>query len=232
VWEPGDGSRWHRCVRCDSWVPLAPPRAPSAERMPARADVTLPLRGRALRDRYVLRLIAVDRVAHFLVLGLLAAVVFLFEARRSALSAPFYRFVDALDSGIGGLGGHTGAGLITELEKAFTASASSILIVGGVLAAYAVLEGVEAVGLWRGRRWAEYLTFVATAALLIPEVYELTTKLTPTKVLALVVNVAVVVYLLLAKRLFGVRGGAAAERAERERDTGWEALERAYPGPG
>jgi len=34
---------------------------------------------------------------------------------------------------------------------------------------------------------------------------------------------------LYAKRLFGLRGGGAAERAEREHDTGWEALERSFP---
>jgi hypothetical protein len=39
----------------------------------------------------------------------------------------------------------------------------------------------------------------------------------------------VVVYLIYAKRLFGVRGGAAAEEAERARDSGWEALERTAP---
>ncbi len=37
------------------------------------------------------------------------------------------------------------------------------------------------------------------------------------------------VYLLWAKRLFGIRGGAAADEAERERDVGWAALERATP---
>jgi hypothetical protein len=51
----------------------------------------------------------------------------------------------------------------------------------------------------------------------------------PLKVLTLLLNLAVVVYLLLAKRLFGLRGGAAAEEAERERDSGWQALERTLP---
>ena len=54
-------------------------------------------------------------------------------------------------------------------------------------------------------------------------------KGSPLKVIALIVNVAIVVYLLYAKRLFGIRGGAAAEHAQRERDMGWEALERATP---
>jgi hypothetical protein len=49
------------------------------------------------------------------------------------------------------------------------------------------------------------------------------------KAIALVVNLAIVTYLLLAKRLFGLRGGAGFERAERRRDVGWEALERTAP---
>ena len=53
--------------------------------------------------------------------------------------------------------------------------------------------------------------------------------MSPTKIVALIINIAVVLYLLIAKRLFGIRGGAAAEHAQRERDTGWEALERATP---
>ncbi len=85
------------------------------------------------------------------------------------------------------------------------------------------------VGLWYGRRWAEYLTFVATTVLLPLEVYELTTRITALKVTALVVNVAIVVYLLLAKRLFGLRGGEGALQAIRERELGWHAIERAAP---
>ena len=54
-------------------------------------------------------------------------------------------------------------------------------------------------------------------------------RLSPLKLLTLLINLAVVVYLLLAKRLFGLRGGARAEAAERERDTGWPALQRSTP---
>jgi hypothetical protein len=43
------------------------------------------------------------------------------------------------------------------------------------------------------------------------------------------VNLAIALYLLFAKRLLGLRGGAGAEQQERERDTGWEALERTAP---
>jgi uncharacterized membrane protein (DUF2068 family) len=91
------------------------------------------------------------------------------------------------------------------------------------------VEGVEAVGLWYQRRWAEYLTLVVTASLLPLEVYELAHRLSPFKVVAFVINVAVVAYLLYAKRLFGLRGGAAAEERAREADVGWAALERTSP---
>ena len=104
-------------------------------------------------------------------------------------------------------------------------------MIGLIIAAYALLEGVEAIGLWRGKRWAEYLTFIATTLLLIPEIYELTGTISPTKIITLVINLAVVGYLLFAKRLFGLRGGGRAEAAERDQDSGWDALERSLPAP-
>lgn len=78
-------------------------------------------------------------------------------------------------------------------------------------------------------QWAEYLTFLVTTSLLPLEVYEIVNHATPFKVLAFAINVAVVLYLLVAKRLFGVRGGAAAGEAAAEHDRGWGALERTSP---
>ena len=101
--------------------------------------------------------------------------------------------------------------------------------VAAAASAYAVLEGAEAVGLWWQKRWAEYLTFIATCVFLPYEIWELTKSISPLKIIALVINLAIAVYLLLAKRLFGLRGGAAAEERARERDTGWSALERTAP---
>ena len=73
-----------------------------------------------------------------------------------------------------------------------------------------VLEATEAWALWTERRWGEYLTVAATAGFLPLELIELTHSVTPTKVVALAINLAIVVWLILAKHLFGVRGGEAA----------------------
>ncbi|MDT7745388.1 MAG: hypothetical protein QOE59_4466 [Actinomycetota bacterium] len=221
--------RWHRCLRCDSWIPLDPPDAPTSATLPTRAEVDLPLRGRALRDRFVLRLIAIDRVVHFIGLALVAVAIFVFLADRDALRTPFFAVLGTLRDTVGI--GDGDDGVVGELTRAFSASATTVVIVGIVVAAYALLEGVEAVGLWRARRWAEYLTLIATTVLLVPEIYELTGRITTTKVLALIINLAVIAYLLVAKRLFGLRGGGAAEEAARAQDQGWDALVRTAPRP-
>jgi uncharacterized membrane protein (DUF2068 family) len=221
-----EGVRWHRCLRCDSWLPLPPPEAPVRETLPGREELELPLRGRPLRDKIVLRAIAIDRGLHFVVLGLLGLAILLFAARRSELRGSFYKV--AADLSGGPVQGDK-VGLLGELNKLFSLRSSTLNLVGFGVLGYAVLEGVEALGLWWQKRWAEYLTLIATALFVPLEVYEIVHKGSPLKVIALIVNVAIVVYLLYAKRLFGIRGGAAAEHAQRERDSGWEALERATP---
>jgi uncharacterized membrane protein (DUF2068 family) len=226
------GIRWLRCLRCDSWLPLKRPEQPASEHPPERDDVALPLRGRPLRDRFVLRLIAIDRAFHFLVLGILGVVILLIAAHESTLRDSFYRVLADLQGSLGGPVHDTHKGFVHEIERLLALRSSQLRLAGAVVLAYALLEGVEAIGLWYARRWAEYLTFVATVALLPLEIYELSTRITALKLFALIVNVAIVIYLLRAKRLFGVRGGGAAEHAAYARDTGWPALERSFAEPG
>lgn len=225
------GLRWYRCLRCDSWVVLRPPTQPARRHPPSREEVTLPLRGRPLRDRYILRLIAIDRMLHFLVLSALAAAVFLFAGDKAALNADFTRILHDLQGGLGGPMASSRHGIVHDLQRLFAVSIRNLYLVATAIAAYALLEGVEAIGLWRGRRWAEYLTFVATIVFVPYEIYELAKSVTALKVLALVINLAIVVYLLFSKRLFGLRGGGRAERAEYDADVGWPAIERATPEP-
>jgi uncharacterized membrane protein (DUF2068 family) len=226
------GVRWHRCLRCDSWLPVDPPGELTREYPPDRDEIELPLRGKPLRDKIVLRLIAINRALHFVVLGILGAVILVFSANRDQLRSTFYKVAADLTGGAVSGEGHAKHGLLHEVDKLFTTSSTNLHLFGAALLAYAAVEGVEAVGLWLTKRWAEYLTFLVTSSLLPLEVYELTNKLSPFKILAFVINVAVVVYLLFAKRLFGVNGGAAAEEALIERDVGWPALERATPDAG
>jgi len=110
----------------------------------------------------VLRLIAVDRVVHFLVLSALAAVVLLFASNRATLSQEFTKVLDDLQGGVGGPVTTSKHGIVHDLQTLFAFSVRNLDLIGAAIAAYAVMEGVEAIGLWLGQRWAEYLTFVAT----------------------------------------------------------------------
>jgi uncharacterized membrane protein (DUF2068 family) len=222
------GVRWHRCLRCDSWLPLPAPESPARELPPARDEIELPLRGKPLRDKFVLRLIALNRALHFLILGAIAVLIFVFASHRDAFRTRTFRALADLQTGASS-GTPSRHGLAHEIERAFSLQSDTLKLVGAVFTVYALVEGLEAFGLWYQRRWAEYLTFLVTASLLPLEVYELSNRLSPLKLLTFAINLAVVVYLLLAKRLFGIRGGAAAETRERERDVGWAALERNAP---
>ena len=61
--------------------------------------------------------------------------------------------------------------------------------------AYALLYTTEGIGLWLQKRWAEYLTTVATASLIPFELWELTRGFSALKIAALAINIAIVVYL-------------------------------------
>jgi uncharacterized membrane protein (DUF2068 family) len=230
-----DGVRWHRCLRCDVWIPLPLPEHPAHEHPPDRSEIVVPLRGRALHDRIVLRLIAIDRIFHFIVLALLGVGVLAFAAHRASLRDAYYRILSAVQGGVAGgpvqTSGHVG--ILHELDRLFTLNGGALHEVGIALLAYGVLEGAEAIGLWHGKRWAEYLTFIATTLLLPLEIYEIVHKGSALKVIGFLINLAVVVWLLYRKRLFGLRGGGAADKAEREWDMSWEEIERAtLAGPG
>jgi uncharacterized membrane protein (DUF2068 family) len=70
---------------------------------------------------------------------------------------------------------------------------------------YSAVFLTEGTGLALGKRWAEYFTICTTASLLPLEIYELGKHASIGKVLALVINLAVVVYLVLELRRFPKR---------------------------
>ncbi|HEY2160820.1 MAG TPA: DUF2127 domain-containing protein [Solirubrobacteraceae bacterium] len=226
-----DGYRWYRCLRCDSWIPLPPPVEPAREHPPERDEIEIPARGQALRDKIVLRLIAVDRAFHFVVLALLGVVVLILAANQKTAHGDFERVLTALQGGVAGgpvqTRGHVG--ILGELDKLFSLRAHTLYVVGIALLAYGALEGIEAVGLWFAKRWAEYLTFIATALLLPLEVYEIVNRVSVLKVIGFAINVAIVIYLVYAKRLFGLRGGGRVDEARRAASMSWRELESTAP---
>ena len=90
----------------------------------------------------------------------------------------------------------SGNGIQKLITKVRAITPNKYVVFGVVAIAYGVLEGVEGYGLWRRRRWAEYLTVIATSLLFIPEIYELTKHATLLKAGALVVNAVIVAYLI------------------------------------
>lgn len=222
-----DGARWHRCLRCDAWVVLPIPAQPGRDRIESRDEIELPARGPILRDRIVLRLIALDRAIHVTVFGLLAVALLTFASHSAALHRDYINVMNDLSDG--GPGASQARGILGYFSRAFRYTPADLFRLGLIVAAYAALAAVEMVGLWRNRRWAEYLTSVAIAAFVPLEIYELTMGVSALKMLAFVINILVLAYLLYAKRLFGLRGGYAATRARREELSGWSAFDRAGP---
>lgn len=90
--------------------------------------------------------------------------------------------------------------LTTILDYLVHVRHQTLLALGIIL--YAALEGTEGVGLLLKRRWAEYLTVVATGLLIPFEIWEVLHRQTLFRVGGLLLNVAIVIYLAYRKRLF------------------------------
>jgi uncharacterized membrane protein (DUF2068 family) len=82
------------------------------------------------------------------------------------------------------------------LEKAANLSPNKIKDLGVVSFIYAGLFLTEGIGLWLVKRWAEWFTVIITGSLIPFEVYEIHRHPTPIKILVLIINIAVVGYLL------------------------------------
>ena len=70
----------------------------------------------------------------------------------------------------------------------------------GLTFAYSALFLVEGTGLFFEKRWAEYLTIVATVSFIPLEIYELLKQPSLLKCVALVINVAIAVFLVVKIR--------------------------------
>ena len=93
-------------------------------------------------------------------------------------------------------------------------SRHQVTLFGVAALAYGALELVEGVGLWQRRRWAEWLTVIATSLLIPLELYELVHRPTALKAAGLAVNVAIVIYLLRMVRRGAGSGASPGSTAE------------------
>jgi uncharacterized membrane protein (DUF2068 family) len=82
------------------------------------------------------------------------------------------------------------------LEKAAHVSPEQVKKLGLVSFLYAGLFLAEGTGLWLQKRWGEWLTVIITSSLVPVEIYEIYRHFSPVKVGVLVVNVAIVLYLI------------------------------------
>jgi uncharacterized membrane protein (DUF2068 family) len=144
-----------------------------------------------------IKVIIVERIVKAIVL--IALAVGLIFAGRSGLLTQWADYAqDQLNL-------NTGHSLIVQVLFRLLAyignfTHTTALAIGAI--AYAILEGTEGVGLAMRRRWAEYLTVIATGILIPYEAYEVIHRPSLFKVGALLLNVAVVGYLAYRKRLF------------------------------
>jgi uncharacterized membrane protein (DUF2068 family) len=217
--EPGLRARLHaqtplgvawRCLRCGDYV-LGEPRRQG----PAR-DAPLVLRGRALRDAVVLRLLAAERWLRALLILAGAYGIWRFRAHHDAVQRAFNEDLPLLKPLADKFNYNLDdSSIVHSIRAVVQARTGTLAWIAAALLVYGGLQLVEGTGLWLLQRWGEYFAVVATSLGLPVEIYELTERVTWLRLGALVINVAAVVYLLLSKRLFGLRGGKAAYDGER-----------------
>jgi uncharacterized membrane protein (DUF2068 family) len=207
------GEAW-RCLRCADFV-VGPPRGTG----PAD-EAPIVLRGRALRDATILRLLAAERLIRALVLLALGYGVLRFRGSQHDLRATFERALPAAKPLQNALHINlTDSAFVARIQRILESKQHTLTLIAVALFAYAALQLAEGIGLALLKRWGEYVAAVGTSVFLPLEIHELFKKVTVLRIGAFVINVAAVVYLVWSKRLFGVRGGRAAFEAERESES-------------
>jgi len=201
------GLGW-QCLRCGTFV-LGPPAGSG----PAAAAPE-PRRDKDLRSSVILRVFAIERLLRALVFGVLAYGVVQYKDSRLSIEQAFDRKLPVIRALFRELGFNINhSKLVGLIQRAFTLSPRVLGYIAIGLVVYVAIELIEGIGLWLEKRWGEYFAMVATSVFLPYEVYDLTAKVTVTRVLFFAVNLALVLYLVLTKRLFGVRGGKRAYQA-------------------
>jgi uncharacterized membrane protein (DUF2068 family) len=194
-----------QCLRCGAYVP-----GPAAGSGPA-AQAPRVSRGKEIRSKVILRFFAAERVIRAVVFFIAAYVMWHYRHSQQLLERAFNRELSALHGVLGQFGYNINhSKLVGLLRDALTLSTRTITLLAIGALALAIVELAEAVGLWTARRWGEYFAMVVTSVGLPLEIYDLTRKVTVTTIVLLIINLALVLYLAITKRLFGIRGGKRA----------------------
>src|ERR1700733_11248420 len=202
------GEAW-RCLRCETFVVGAPRRSG-----PANTAPEIP-RGRLLRDRTLMRALAIERAFRCVVFLLVAAGVFKVNGSRERWRQEFEQDLPLLKPLANQIGWNPdNSKIVHSITQTFALSSSTLTWIAVGLVGYALIELIEAVGLWLMRRWGEYFAEIAPSGFLPREVYELTEKITAFRLIALIINIDAVIWLLWSKRLVGLNGGGKAYREE------------------
>ena len=201
----GLGEVW-RCLRCAEFTVGEPDGRGHPQ------DAPMIMRGKALRQAIIIRALAVERLFRAVVIALAAYAVWKFRGARGAIQATLDRDLPIFRAAGFKVDQMT---VVHELEKALAAKPSTLALLTLMLAAYALIEVIEGVGLWLLKRWGEYFAVIATSVFLPLEIHDLTKGITMTRLVTFTINIAAVVYLLFSKRLFGLRGGRKAYDEER-----------------
>ena len=82
------------------------------------------------------------------------------------------------------------------IEKFSNLTPAKVRGLGIVSFIYAGLFLTEGIGLWLMKRWAEWFTIIITSSLIPVEIYEIHHHPTAVKIVVLIINIAVVIYLL------------------------------------
>ena len=203
-----DGRRLVRCIRCDVWLPVARPTDAAAETLPPLEQLDVPKRGPALKDSLILKLIAIDRAVHAVVFTMLAALLIYLDRHLGGIQHGASGLLDAVRHALSDTGQAASRDFLTrQLTAILNIRSGALIVLAGTAIVYAIVEGIEAVGLWMEQRWAEYLTAIATAGFLPFEIRALIDRVTVLRVVGLVLNLAILFWLLWRKKLFGLNGG-------------------------
>lgn len=198
-----DGSRIWKCLRCGAYVEASDSHVEGSVH-----DAPHVMRGQEVKDALILRLLAVERFCRCVLLILAGIGILKFAHSRAAVNTAVHNylpllgpFLQRIHFNVQEFSGYR------ELQKILHYSHHTLVLVAIGVIAYACLNGLEGTGLWLRKRWGEYVAVVSTSAFMPLEVLDIMHKHSPLGIVLFLINVAAVIYLLYAKRLFGLRGG-------------------------